>query len=263
VGLTDLKAIFGDVDKNPNQINGISLVHGVRIVARPGALPSKTGVDINYKEDYSRGEDWLPLPASTLPGVGNFDALFRHPDHLGAHGEPIVCRSSYPVVEKRQRQQWVYDIGYSDGSSHQFTKPCPSLPYELSRDDVKKRFTNPCRQAIKPSFHAKLGMVRRNILTTLTNRCDEDKHWPSFDTFFNSLPHRKEDAHSSYYNAMSYLMEKFGGDVVVPPRIIQAPRVVLASDFICPISFANAPVSINERTVLSMNAMAEETAAIV
>jgi hypothetical protein len=247
VGITDYKAMFMDVDKNPNHINGISVLHAFRIVAREGASRSEAGVDVHYRQDFSGGESWFPRPSTTLPGVGNFNTLFRHPTNPDIHGKPIVCKNSYPVEEKRQRQQWVYDIGYSTGSSHTFTAPCPSLPYNLSRKSVKERLGKALRQDLKKDFLNKIDVVRRNILKTLTNRCDKDKHWSSHNNFLNSLPKRKEEAHSSYYNALSFLKTTYGGKVVVPPTPLQVPRAVQASDFICPISFTASPVPAKER----------------
>lgn len=246
VGITDYKAMFSDIDCNPHAINGIMKLHGVRIVARPGASSSETGVDVHYKEDFSRGEGWFPRPASTLPGVGNFDTLFCHPEDPGVHGKPITCLSAYPVEEKRQRQKWVYEIGYSTGTSHTFTAACPSLPYELSRDSILRRMDTSRRQELKKSFLSKLDLVRYNILKTLTNRCDHDRHWPSHSAFFNSLPTRKEDAHPSYYDSLAYLKESFGGHIINPPIRFQLPRERRASDFICPITFKSAPVSARE-----------------
>jgi hypothetical protein len=247
VGITDFKTMFNDIDKNPFNINGISQLHGFRIVARPGASSSETGVDVHYTEDYSRGESWFPRPAPILPGVGNFDSIFAHPDGAAVHGKPITCLSVYAVVEKRQRQQWVFVIGYSMGSTYEFTVRCPSLPYALSRDSVVQRMEISCRQELKKTFFNKLDLMRTNIRRMLRNRCDEKKYWPQHKAFLKSLPKRKEDAHAFYYDALAYLKEHFGGHIILPPVRYRLQLPERASDYICPISYSDAPVSGRER----------------
>jgi hypothetical protein len=76
VGITDYEEMYSDVIKASSHIYGLTSIHGFRIVARPGALSSETGVDIHCVEDYSGGERWYPMPAPAHPGLGNFDAIF-------------------------------------------------------------------------------------------------------------------------------------------------------------------------------------------
>ena len=140
VGITDYEEMYSDVIKASSHIYGLTSIHGFRIVARPGALSSETGVDIHYVEDYSGGERWYPMPAPAHPGLGNFDALFQHPLDPDRNGRPMLVRDYYPVEEKGQRQHFCYEIVYASGDSKVFVLPCPSLPYEISRDIVIARY---------------------------------------------------------------------------------------------------------------------------
>ena len=246
VGVTNYKDMFQDVDKNLNKISGITASHGFRITARRGALSSEVGVDVYYKENYSKRESWYPRPAPTLPGTGNFNVRFCHPDSPETAGIPLVCESASPVEAKRLRQQWDYRIRYSNGTHIDFRVPCPSLPYEVTRDEVLERLRTARRQELKPDFLAKCNQIKRNILETLQNRGDA-AFWPEYVDFFNSLPQREEDNHPSYYNTLPYLMDKFGGDVVAPPVIVQLPQVEQASDYFCPITFEGGPVTAAEK----------------
>ena len=242
VGVTDFKSMFTDIDRNRNQIKGLSLVHAIRITARPGALPSETGVDVFYKIDFTDRESWFPMPAPRLPGVGNFNAIFHHAEH----GAAVSCTNAFGVVERRQRQQWMYEILYGSGKRETFRMACMSLPYELSRESILMRLQNSSRQKQKKTFMAKLRRIRRSIKATLRNRCDE-KHWPSHDQFFKSLPRSEHEVHPTYYNALSHLMTHYGGGVVFPPVAASVPCDAQASDYICPITFRNGPVSAAER----------------
>ncbi len=90
MGVTDYEAMYSDIIKGSSHITGLTSIHGFRIVARPGALSSQTGVDIHYVEDYSGGERWYPMPAGAHPGLCNFDIIFHHPLDPVKNGRPML-----------------------------------------------------------------------------------------------------------------------------------------------------------------------------
>ena len=122
VGITNYKKMFEKVDNNPNLINGLSCVHAIRIVARRGALPSETGVDVHYKKDFTERENWFPLPAPALVDVGNFNSTFWDEQY----GYPIFCGKHTAVTARRMRQQYLYEVVYPGGQIKTFLLPCPS-----------------------------------------------------------------------------------------------------------------------------------------
>jgi hypothetical protein len=131
--------MYSDIIKQSNHISGLTSIQGFRIVAKPDTLPSEPGVAIHYVEDFSGGERWYPMPAPAHPGLGNFDIVFQHPIDKEKHGRPLLVKSYYPVEERGQRQHFYYEIVYVSGDVQVFILPCPSLPYEISRDIVLER----------------------------------------------------------------------------------------------------------------------------
>ena len=234
---------------NPCNITGISTLHGFRITARRGALSSETGIDVFVTEHFVGGERWHPMPAPANSKASIFLKVFGHPTAPNVHGNPVKVNNYYPVTAKRQRQRYVYEIVYADGSEYIFNLPCVSCPYELSRDHVMRNMFNLQRQSMKEDAAEKLLVIYNNIRQTLRNRSD-DVFIESHTTFFDSLPKSDEENHPSYYNSLLCLFEKYGGEIKfsVQLSILNEPLVV--EDGIGFITFKGSMVSSKERREL-------------
>ena len=76
-------------------------------------------------------EHWHPMPAAADPRAVKFRNMFQHPTDPETHGPAQFIKAWYPVSKQKYR----FDIGYAiTGDVHTFILPCPSLPYEVSRD---------------------------------------------------------------------------------------------------------------------------------
>ena len=189
------------------------------------------------------------MPAPANPNASAFRKIFCHPTAPDAHGYPVKVSSYYPVTAKRQRQRYVFEIVYADGSIHVFNLPCISCPYELSRDHVLSILFSFKRQSMKEDSAEKMIVVYDKICQTLRNRND-DVFIEAHTMFFNGLPKSDEENHSSYYNSLLYLFEKYGGDIKFSVRtsILDGPMVV--EDGIGPITFKGSLVTRQERRTL-------------
>ena len=164
VGITDYKEMFKSVESS--QIYGISTAQTFTIRPRAGASASETGIDVHYMTSYHRGQAWyFPMPASPVPDVGNFNRIFQHPTEPEKFGIPISCRKHFAIQERGCRRQWRYEIHYAlQEGGHTFTLPCPSLPFEFSRDDIVELFQNVKRQQFKPKCQANLEQIRGIVI---------------------------------------------------------------------------------------------------
>jgi hypothetical protein len=64
--------------------------------------------------DHSRGPAcYYPMPASSLPNVGDFREIFKHPTHPEEYGVPIAVLDSCPIQERGSRRKWRYVIAYA------------------------------------------------------------------------------------------------------------------------------------------------------
>lgn len=247
MGVNDFEPMLSAI--NPFNIQGISALHGFRITARRDALSSQTGIDVFVTEHFIGGERWHPMPAPANPKASIFRNIFRHPLAPDVHGYAVAVNNYYPVVAKRQRQRYVYEIAYSNGSTYEFNLPCISCPYELSRDHVTQSLLNLKRQRIRESTTKDLLDIYNNICQTLRNRHDE-QYIEAHKTFFDSIPKSDGENHISYFNSLKYLFEKYGGDIkfAVKSKILQGPLVI--EDGIGPITFNGSLVSYSERRKL-------------
>ncbi len=72
------------------------------------------------------------MPAAANVGARLFKTTFRHPTDPDIHGNPLCIKDWYPV----KKQKYCYEISYSSDSIERFILPCPSLPYEISKDMI-------------------------------------------------------------------------------------------------------------------------------
>lgn len=122
-------------------VEGLSRAHCIRLVANESD-PSK--VDCHYMEDYSEKEGWFPRPAPLIRSKV-WDEIFLHPEDPMRHGIPLSCEA-FPIVDKGKRQQWQYNVKYARGDVCRFVLPCPSLPIDLSREQILSKVGSAERQ---------------------------------------------------------------------------------------------------------------------
>lgn len=166
------------------------------------------GLDVHALEDFRVPHAWFPRPAPTVD-CGNYRSIFRHPTDP-QQGNPMPFCDATPIAEKGRRRQWRYMIKYPMGDEVEFILPCPSLPFNLTRQSVIDRVKLSVRQEMKKDRHAKLRVIKSNINQILIHRNKADDI-PLWDKFFESLPSSNEQPHHTYRNSLEELAQKFGG----------------------------------------------------
>jgi hypothetical protein len=247
IGITDFDKMYKDVDVG--NIKGISSAHSIRITAKVDG----SGVNIYYKPD-STQVGWFPRPVAPAECVG-WRRNFQHPNKKQVLVERIV--QMMPLTEKGRRQEWHYDVAFSDGEVHPFTLPCPSLPLQL---DLETAIGN-IKDAKMQQFQGKMMEeekregVLHNIKNILTQRGDEIAidEWDNF--FSHDLPSIKAPeiySRRAYKNVLAKLAESAGGSIRVPA--VYDPGEPDHPDSYCdPITFSYGPMSYNERKTIMTN----------
>ena len=238
IGITDYRQMFANVDK----IADLSKARTIRITAKSDG----TGVNVYYKDDSTK-PGWFPRPTAARHCY-SWSQVFKHPTNPNATAQEVVNHG--PLCENGRRQEWYYNVRFSDVSEHGFTYPCPSLPCALTRACVDESLARATMQPISGNLMNidKRGMLVDNISCLLSARGDDHaiKEWHDF-IFGLPLPIYLQPASANVLEDIVNCCKN--ADVQLPAKYIPLGPVDAssASAFVDPIVFRGGPVTKGER----------------